>query len=351
MIWPLAGLAVATLCVYPKELRRCLRKVPIAIAAASLLLGALPLVGYNLARHGDTLSTNAKLAFSAIPHKIQELKLTLDGSGLLGPLVASAPGPLEQTPKTLVERVSVAAPRSPTNWMLPAVALSLACMVFLWRAPAGRLLVFILIATAVTWLEMAANAGTGGAAHHIILLWPFPCVFVGVALAALADRAPRLIAYTLTGLVALIVCGNLLNTNEYLANLTRNGAAGGWTDAFYRLTGAVYPYRSGQIGIVDWGYINGLRMMYEGDLKLTVVSDFARKPAMTSDDRRQVLTMIGSPDFVFVQHTDDNQLFPGVNEQLSTAALSLGYAEQVQRVVHDDQGRPVFEIFHFVKPE
>ena len=30
-------------------------------------------------------------------------------------------------------------------------------------------------------------------------------------------------------------------------------------------------------------------------------------------------------------------------------ALALGYEEQVARVVHDNQGRPIFEIFRFVK--
>lgn len=76
-------------------------------------------------------------------------------------------------------------------------------------------------------------------------------------------------------------------------------------------------------------------MMYGGDLKLTVVSD--------------VPTVIADPDFIFIQHTNDKQMFHGVNEQLSNAALTLGYTEQVSRVVHDDEGRPVFEIFRFVK--
>ena len=349
MIWPLIGLSVATLCVYPGELRRHLGRVPIAIAAASLLLGALPLVCFNIAHHGETVSANTKLSVLAIPGKLTELRRTLDGSVLLGPLIATSAGPLEQTPKTVVERASVALGTvlgaHPNNWMLPALALSLICLVFLRT----RLLVFILIATMVTWLQMAANTGTGGGAHHVILLWPFPCVFVGVAMAGLADRVPVRASYAVTALVAILVCGNLLNTNEYLADLTLNGAAKAWTDASYRLAGAIWPYRSNRIGIVDWGYFNVLRMMYAGELQLTGVSEFIHKPAMTDDDLKHVSAMIAAPDFIFIQHTDDQQIFEGVNDELRNAALVLGYSEQIERVVHDNQARPVFEIFRFVK--
>ena len=352
LIWPLAGLAVATLCVYPKELRRHLRRGPIAIAVAALLIGALPLDCYNVAHRGDTASANAKLSVYEIPRKMQVLENTLDGSALLGPMVARETGPIEQVPGTLVERLSVSLRRisgdHAHNWMLPAVAVSLVGLVFV-AAPVRRVLIFFLLATTVTWLEMAANVGTGGSAHHVILLWPFPCVFVGVAFAGVAERGPRLISSVAIGLVAVLVCGNILNTNEYLADLTLNGGVGGWTDAIYRLAGAVGRYRSGQIGIVDWGYLNGLRMFYEGELKMPVVTDFLRKPVMTDQDRRQLLAVINASDSIFIQHTDDQQLFAGLNERMRGIAGELGYSEQVLRVVHDNQGRAEFEIFRFVK--
>ena len=161
---------------------------------------------------------------------------------------------------------------------------------------------------------------------------------------------PTRARYGVTALVALLVCGNLLNTNALLRGArTERHAVNGWTDASYRLAGAVFPYRAEQIGTVDWGYLNNLRMMYGGDLKLTDVSKFIHKPVMTDDDRAQVSEMIAAPDFVFIQHTEDQQIFDGVNERLRNEALALGYLEQIERVVHDNQARPIFEIFRFVK--
>jgi hypothetical protein len=350
MIWPLIGIAVATACVYPKELLRHARRVPLTIAIASLLLGALPLVCYNVARHGETLSTNTRIAIAQVPGKIDELQYTLNGSVLLGPLVSTSPGPLIKTPATTVERASVAIAQQlgdhASNWMLPALTLSLVCMIFLVRT---RLLAFILIATAITWLQMASNTGTGGGAHHVILLWPFPCIFVGVAMAGAASRTRKPLSHAITALIALLLCGNLLNTNEYLADLIRNGGAHAWTDASYRLTGAVQHYRANQIGIVDWGYLNNLRMTYNGQLKMTTVNDLIRNPVMTDEDRKQLDAMIASPDSVFIQHTYEEQIFPGINDQLRAIARPLGYSEEILRTVHDNQARPIFEIFRFVK--
>ncbi len=347
MICPLVGLSHCDALRLSKELRQHLRRVPLAIAA-SLLPGALPLVTFNLIRHGETASANTKLSALLIPAK-RLVRQTINGSVLLGPLVATSAGPLEQSPKTLLERTSIgletALGAHRNNWMMPALVLSFACLIFV----RSRLLAFVLIAAAVTWLQMAANVGTGGAAHHVILLWPFPCVFVGVVLAGVADRVPSRASYLVTALIAILVCGNLLNTNEYLAGLTLKGGAGSWTDASYRLAGAVFPYRSEEIGTVDWGYLNNLRMMYGGDLKLNDVSKFIHKPVITDDDCMRVSALITAPDFIFIQHTDDQQIFDGVNDELRSEARALGYSEQVERVVHDNQARPMFEIFRFVK--
>lgn len=352
LIWPLIGLTVAAVIVYPRQLLLRLRKVPLAIAAAAFLLGALPLIVYNVAKPGSTASENTKLSLNSIPGKVHELRTALDGSVLFDVMVSTTPGPLEYAPRTMLERASVwlkkAIGHHQENRMLPAIALAMLCLIFLLRTPLWRPLVFLLIAMAVTWLQMALNAGTGGAAHHVILMWPFPCVFVGMALAGATDRAPRAARLAMNAVVILIAFFGLLNCNEYLADLAMNGALGGWTDASYRLAGAVSHYQTGWIGTVDWGYKNGLRMWYGNDLKMFSASDQTRKPAMTGDDRRAFLAELASPDSVFIQHTDDKQLYDNVNVQLRDAALALGYTEQVERIVHDNQGRPVFEIFRFV---
>jgi hypothetical protein len=145
----------------------------------------------------------------------------------------------------------------------------------------------------------------------------------------------------LTALVALLAATNLLNTNEYVAELATNGGSGGWTDAIYRLAGSVEKSPgTAWFGLVDWGYLNGLRMLHEGDLPVFVVAD---------GDPAELKREIETPECVYIQHTEDKQIFPGVNDRLRQAATSLGYSEHIERTLHDRNGRPVFELFRFVK--
>jgi len=56
-----------------------------------------------------------------------------------------------------------------------------------------------------------------------------------------------------------------------------------------------------------------------------------------------------STDCVLIRHTEDKQMFPGVNGRFRKAVEELGYSEKVERVVHDRNGRPVFELFRLEK--
>jgi hypothetical protein len=211
---------------------------------------------------------------------------------------------------------------------------------FLFRRQQGRILALLAIASVVAWLQMAANVGTGGAAHHVILIWPLPCAFIGIALAGASERLPKYGRWAVAALVAWLTVANILNTNTYLASLIRNGATTQWTDASERLAGAISHYRNDPIVTVDWGYVNALRMFYGGELHLTPINE------ATPD---QIAAVITQSNAIFIEHTDDNQLFPGVNERLRAIAAGLGYSEQSLRTVHDDEGRPVFEIFRLTK--
>jgi hypothetical protein len=336
MVWPLTGLTIATLCVYPKELWSRLERRTLLIGLASLLVGAFPLIIYNVAWHGDTVSFGKSFSLRVVPDKFAELKETLGGTVLMGSIVAETPGPVAQSPSNLLERISLwirRFDRNPGNLMLPAMLLSLAGLWF-----RRRLLIWILIMLSVTWLEMASNTGTGGSAHHVILLWPFPCVFVGISLAGIADRMPRWGAFLAKAVVALIVCANLLNTNEYLVAFIQNGSERFWSDAIYRLPEVVSRYQNQPIGIVDWGYANSLQLAYEGKLHLFYADD--------EDSRSRALTL---SNVEFIQHTNDFQALSHANDAMRSAALGSGYTESVDQIVQDYEDRPVYEIFHLVK--
>jgi hypothetical protein len=190
---------------------------------------------------------------------------------------------------------------------------------------------------------MAATSNAGGGSHHVILLWPFPVAFIGIAFSGMADRIPRFGPPAAALITGVLVLGNILTTNEYRTEFRTNGAAGGWTDAIYPLAGSVESNSAHWIGLVDWGYLNGLQLLHEGDLPLFIVNPDA--PAA------EIQRIAGSAGFLFIQHTADKQLFPGINDRFRKAAAEQGYAEQVVRTIPDRTGRPVFELFRFRKAE
>jgi hypothetical protein len=201
---------------------------------------------------------------------------------------------------------------------------------------------------------MALTQGTGSASHHVILLWPFPVAFLAVALSEAAVLAPYGAA-ALICLTAALATTNILTTNEYLRELDANGGFGGWTDAVYLLAASVEKNPSTEwFGLVDWGCLNALEMLHEGDLPMFDVpvppSDAPPAGAAPTDaGRAEVKRAIDGPNRLFIQHTEDKQMFPGVNDRLRNIASDLGFQERIERVIPDRNGRPVFELFRFEK--
>lgn len=356
LIWPLVGLGLASFCIFPREALRRVRPLALAIALASFCLGALPLVWYNIQRPGETATANAKFTAEGLGEKATALRQTVDGTTLFGYMVYNSPAPSPRAPRSRRERlwvwISSAVPGDHRhNWMLGGWILAILSLAGLGRSTAWRPLIFLALVCGIMWAQMAFNTGTGGASHHVILMWPFSLVFMGIVFSAISRRIPRHGLPVLVAATGLLVVGNALNTNEYLAEFAVNGGSGGWTDAVYPLAKSVEKGSASWIGLVDWGYLNPLRLLHEGDLPLFIPSIPAAGAQPTDAERAELKDAIGDSSRLFIEHTDDKQMFPGVNVRFRHAAAEAGYQEHVERVIQDRNGRPVFELFRFTKME
>ena len=91
----------------------------------------------------------------------------------------------------------------------------------------------------------------------------------------------------------------------------------------------------------------------------TIGRGTSSKPPSASDflitgtpDEMQQATLgriLSQPDSVFVGHVPEREAFPGVGARLQRFADSAGYHRQMLQTVFDSNGRPVFEIFRFVR--
>ena len=352
-LWVLFGLGFAVVAVFGKEVRQHLSARNLALAAGALCAGAMPLEIYNAAHPLETLRANAKISEQGVLHKADVAYRTLNGYVLFGFLTAPEPGPLPGAPRHWFQALSLHLsewmhhPRH--NLIVAALLLSVPLAFF---QQVRRPILFGLIVCLATWVPMAVTAGAGGAAQHAVLLWPFHLLVIAAAL----SRVPAPLAIVAAAVLCL---SNLAVTNQYYAELIRNGPAIRWTDAMDSLNQYLIelhhpsktdpkprdperlPAKVDRIFIADWGLIETLNLLSEGDTP--VVAADTSDPAVLDH-------MIASPTSLFVAHTPQFAYVPQFRAAIEERARLRGCEEQLLTTIADRNGRPTFEVFRFRGP-
>ena len=208
-----------------------------------------------------------------------------------------------------------------------------------WKHRAAR---FSLVFMAVSWPLMALTRGAGGSAHHIVLLWPFPILFVAVALASLPWRPLAWVAGI--GMIGM----NLLVLNQYVAQFERNGSGDVFTDALYPLSSSLDTYAERTLYLIDWGLYDNLNLLHQGRLDLRIASGPLATDTASQEQLGEIREMLQNRDALILDHVREHEVFQDVGIRLERAAGSLGYRKEVVRTIPDSNGRPMFEIVRFV---
>jgi 4-amino-4-deoxy-L-arabinose transferase-like glycosyltransferase len=350
--WFISAIAIALLVLLRPELRDMFTFRRARIAAASLALGAFPLLVYNVKNHFVTFRSNAHFDTSEIPHKINIMHRTINGYGLLEYLVN---WPSSPAPRAAVSGIALAAAKLHavsgdrlTNWMVPAWIAAGVLSIWLLATPVRRTLLFCFIAFMLGWAQMVFTKGTGGSAHHTILLWPLPELFLGVVFAEASCRIGRAGVPLLTAAVCLLAAANVVNLNEYLYQFVRFGSTKYWTDAMDALPDEIRGMHAAHICIVDWGIYDSLTALTRGDLPAAFVPGPFIDMVETDDDRQQAQDLFSQPGTLFVTHTDEQQIFPNVNARLERLARETGYHKSAVVIWRDRNGRPIFQGLTYV---
>jgi len=269
----------------------------------------------------------------------------MEGYVLFGFLTAVEPGPQPGEAKHWYQSLSLASSqwmghprRNAMLWAAIASVLSLALLWrWLWNSQARQPILFGLIACAATWLPMVLTAGAGGAAHHAILLWPFQLLPIAAVLARI-PAAPA-------ALVTALLCGsNLAVTNQYYADLIRNGPSVRWTDAMDPLQRYLTDLHPRQIVAADWGFMETMNLLSEGELPMTYADTGSDQAAQES-----LGVLLRDPLNIFVAHTAGTAFHPQERAALEDFAQREHYQEEALTTIRDRNGRPTFDVFRFRK--
>ncbi len=349
--WILGGLGIATLVVFPVELRRQFNWRRLTIAALSLTVGAFPLLWYNVQQDGITFRGNAKFSREDFNQKLLALKTSADSSAFFGYMVPATDLNELRNADTMARRASVALSKtigSPrTGFTIYAFVLAFLMLPLLWESPARRPMLFSLVLMLVIWLQMAITKGAGTGVHHVVLMWPWPMFFIGAGFAESSLRLRRIGLSVLAGLLLVLVARNCLVSNQFLSELIQDGPATVWTDAVFPLADYLRSHASTDIYTVDWGTNNSLRLLDRGTLELQEATFAILKDPPDALDRSFLRHMITNNNALLIAHTAPFEAFKGINDRLNSVATELGYQQKLIATIYDYEGRPVFQLMKY----
>jgi len=329
-VWMISGMAVAAAVVFWRPIAALITRRRLGIACLWFVLGASPLLIFNVKTHWSTFRGNVKRDTAELSGKARMLMNTVNGQGLFGYLTDED----WQTPNPhpVSTGLSGAAGHPRHTLMFYDFLLALLLTPFAGRRT-FRTVAFCTIALAVAWIQMALTANTGGSVHHTILLWPLPLWIVAVSLTSVM-RPPALLA--VFGIV--LVGSNLLVVNEYHVMMARDGGSVSWSDAIFPLTERLKQTNPPVVLCTDWGIQDSLRLLGRGALTTYDVTGGIDNPAVFTD-----------PAFLFVGRTRELEVFQGNRDRVVAAAAARGYRRVDTATVADSFGRPTFEVYRFVK--
>jgi hypothetical protein len=353
-IWLLSGMAVASLAVYGRRVMALITIRRAAIATATFSLGAVPLIAFNIHSDLSTFRQNVVRETNAYPTKAHFLAGALKGGGLFGYLewenrqTASPHTPSSALGWTSAELGDLAGHPRRSGMLYLLLAALLVAPLAGWASM--RAILFCLIAGAIAWIEMAINANTGGSIHHTILLWPLPQAIIAISFAGVSRKLGRAGLVGVAAALLLFCTLGVLVTNEYHAQIVRNGGTAAWSAALFPLSDDLRARAPKAVFCMDWGMLNSLQLLHQGRIPLYPGSDpVFPQHDLTAADRRLIEGMLAEPDAVFVAHTPDAESFAGANERLIQAAADLGYRRELLAAIPDGYGRRIFEVYRLVR--
>ncbi|HYI94387.1 MAG TPA: glycosyltransferase family 39 protein [Bryobacteraceae bacterium] len=347
-LWCLIGLAAGLIVVFPRKTLQAITWKAVVTAALGFLIGAFPLIRYNVRNNWATFRENAAWSPERFPYKFQILTSTLDGSGMFGLATRERwDGPVrppDDRVKTMFTNflIRIGEPRKNAQVFLLMFVLLL--LPFVWRTPARDAVLFVLVFCSVAWTQMVFTKDAGGSVHHTILMWPLPHLAFGAVLAEASRRAGRFGVRMLAAVVGVVCLCNVAVTGSHYTAMLLNGPNVAWTDAIYPAVDAIPSMRPAPLCVMDWGLYEPIRLLHKGKTDSCNSVDPTNSPI-------EFKKMIDLPAVVFMTHVTGLEFDAGVNERFVAGARSHGYEPTDRRVFYDRNGRAIIEIFKLFRPQ
>jgi 4-amino-4-deoxy-L-arabinose transferase-like glycosyltransferase len=347
-VWILAALFVATLIVFRTELAGSVRRRAAAVAVPGFLLGCLPLLVYRFSAPKPPLNLRWESSLTPYRAKLSMLYHCLDGTIFQGWLAhVTAPKPTlptdglarwvcRWTGETLID----------ATWFPWALAAAVVLLPWTLRTPLRRGLLFVFLFS-LTAIVVMLPVESGGSAHHLALIYPFPQLFVAASLTAIGVRLvqssrPRLGPALLLVVTCVLVFTNVRAVAQQYGQILQFGGTPPWSEAIYDLHTVVETENPNRILVLDWGIAMQLRLLSRDRLPLK------EAPQPLTGERyfvEAVRQSLAEPGTVLVGYDPSvASVNPRTRELLDQAVRDAGRGLRRRQLIWDRQGRPLFEV-------
>ena len=311
-IWILGAMTLSAILFLTRPLLARLSRGNVIRATTGFIVGSLPFLVYNLTHNFATFRENTVFSMEGVAAKILAMYNALNGRGMFGWLMRGD---------------------APLWYSLVPLALGV-CVVLVFRkhvADSRPAALFALSTGLLTWLSMLFVKNGGSSLHHLILVWPWPHLFLICVLGATFRKRIFL------SVAGVLIFSNLVMIAFYAQRTYTYGAGQAWSDATWKVA-AILP-KDRRVVILDWGIHN--------------VSTFLTRGRIPLDDR--TFSGIGEQDFAgieqmqFLTHAQGEEMIAGNNARFDATIAKGGFMRVNDKLLSDSRGRPYIVSFHCIR--
>ena len=371
-VWFLLAAGAAAVIVYRRDLLKRAAPREVALFCASIVVGALPLIMYNiafpLATIREPFEGSVALGDSLVSRLLM-LRDTLAGTAVFdfvnqgdGGNLWSGYIPLTSAGENngagqLLAGLLTGYPLGQGSLILPAVIVCLLLLVarpHLLPSTSLRATVAAVLAAALIILQIMITKKADGS-YHAMMLYPIPQLLLAAVAVGLIDGkgagprgwlaggAGRAIA---TLALVAVVCSNLLVDFGYLRYFSVEGGKGIWSSAIYGLADYAEQRPSNRFVLMDWGFNTQLLTLSRGSIKKDEVYHWvADRPF----EREQFDIYLNDPNSLFLFHSDKFTKFPGPKQLFAQILAERGLREEQVQEFYQKNGEPVYYLSRAMK--
>ena len=357
-VWFIAAMAIALPLCFWQAVRDRTNRSSLLAGLAGLLLGAAPLLSYNLIFPARSIEGQKRIAAVPAPAvlgtRVAALRGALDGTEALGLFTGRYRGEIgKDDPDVLARRLL---PTRTLTWQGWLVAAAVAVIGLRRKGSQCRRQQLFVLMMSLLIIAMVAVSAQATGLHHVLMLYPLPQLLIASVLADLGSRegpkglssVGRWMACAI--LIVAFIVPQMGMAVRYLWSFERGGGRGFWSDAIYRLADFALRNPERQLKLMEWGFWNQLQVLGGGRIRMQEL--FPVLEAIPDEAGREsalrLRLLLDGNYYVFHHprfgHRQALDLFARVVRE-------TGVAARVVQVFSQRDGEPLYVLYEVVPPE